>query len=172
MSNQYFGYGERTPEVMGAIIGRVPDYDAAVLAGFRLFTQNTVDMSEPVRNIMAINRSPEEMESSQFYVAVASEGDHIPGLVYRGITDQEFALVGNFDLEGLWLKLYRGRFIHIFNEDGSSTRLGDADYHANPSGILTKPAPKFEGIFPPSLSNPERTLEIATIARMKFLAEN
>lgn len=170
MSNQYFDYGERAPQVMEAIIGRVPDYDAAVLAGFGLFIQRAVDMTPTVQGIMAANRTPEEMETLQVYAAKPSEHESVPGLVYRDVTDQELALLGNFDVEGLWFKRYIRRFIHIVNDDGASARLGDADYHADPAGELVVPAPHFEGIFPPNLSNPSRILEIARIARERFLA--
>jgi len=169
-TRSYFGYGERTPQVMEAIIGRVPEYDTAILGGFRLFVQRTVDMTPAVREIMAINRLPDEMENLQVYAAKQAEGAHMPGVVYRDVTDQESKLLDNFDIEGLWFQRFRNRFINIVNDDGVKTRLGDADYHANPSGELVVPAAQFDGIFPPALSDPLRTLEIARSARERFLS--
>jgi len=166
----YFGYGERTPQVMEAIIGRVPQYDTAILAGFRLFVQRAVDMTPVVREIMAINRTPEEMENLQVYAAKQEADAQLPGVVYRDVTDQESTLLDNFDIEGLWFQRFRNRFIHVVNDGGMTARLADADYHANPSGELVVPAQPFDGIFPPTLSDPLRTLEIARSARDRFLS--
>jgi|GEM_PF-6550060 len=170
MSRSYFGYGERTPEVMTAIIGRTPAYDTAILAGFKLFVQRAVDMTPAVRDIMAINRTPQEVEDLKIFAAQQDGKSQIPGLVYRDITDGESALLDNFDIEGLWFSSFRNLFIHIVNEDGITARLGDADYHANPTGELVVPADPFEGIFPPALTPPSRAVEIATATRQNFLS--
>jgi len=166
----YFGYGERTPEVMEAIIGRRPAFERALLPGFQLFIQRLVDMTPEVQAIMAINRTPEELANQQSYAArrTRDENAFLPGLVYLDITDEEFELADNFDIEGLWFSRYRDRFIRIANDDGATFRLGGADVHADPIGELGVPAPPFDGVFPPALTVPSRTIEIATNTRISF----
>ncbi|OGL29568.1 hypothetical protein A3D14_01640 [Candidatus Saccharibacteria bacterium RIFCSPHIGHO2_02_FULL_47_12] len=167
----YFAYGERTPQVMGAIIGRVPEYEAAALTGFQLCIQHIVDIPETVQDILAVNRSKREIEEFRAYVAAPSADKYVPGLVFRGVTYEELDILDNWDIEGLWFKRHQDQPVQIVNHDyDATTRLGMADTHADPQGDLTVVNAPFEGVFPPALNNPQRIMEIARIAREEFLS--
>jgi hypothetical protein len=169
MNKSYFGYGERTPETMASIIGRTPERYAAVLPGFRLFVQRVVDLSPAVRNIIGTHRTDKEIEDFKVYAAKRSEDGYLRGLVYTDITPDEFALIDNFDVEGLWFSRHTDQPVSVFNADGTN-RLGTVDVHADPQGELMIPSNHFTDLFPPPLSDPSRTIEIATLVRMDFLA--
>lgn len=164
----YFSYGERTPDLMGEIIGRIPESQPAILLGFQLCTQRCVDLPGVVRNILSANRTEREAAELETYGVVAFHGASTPGLINR-VSDQEVALLNNYDIDGLWFTLYEDCQVNITDAESPDVVV-DAAVHAEPFGRHTIFSDAFEGPFPPALSDPVRAGEIARLSREEFLA--
>jgi hypothetical protein len=122
----YFTYGERTPEVLEAIIGRYPtDAEPAVVTSYGLHIQRAPEISDVVKGILGANRTEEEMADFAAYVAVPQEGARIPGIAV-GVSPEEMELLDNYDIEGLWLTKLENQHAFI----GETGRLARVVLHA------------------------------------------
>lgn len=171
--SDYFGYGERTPEMMEAIIGRMPEYNVAILPGFRLFIQKAVELPENIQTILSASRTAHEMQELRAYVAMPDRFSYVDGLLYRGLTDTELGILDNWDINGLWFERLERKAVIISNGVRKSGRIGMADVHAQTNSADLQKAEHSKGQhnFPPALNDAERTFEIARLARREFLTE-
>ena len=162
----YFAYGERTPKVLGAIIGRDLEVESSTLYDHRLYIQRSSDVDPAVRDILGEPRTLEELDAFRAYVAVPEEGSHIKGAVTE-LSPSELDLVDYYDINGLWFVRRNGLLASV----GQPKRLARVSAHilAFPASLDT--VPSYEGRFPEPLNDVGRTLEIARGARTAFLAE-
>lgn len=161
--NFYFAYGERTPEVMEAIIGRRPDMEAATLPKYVLGVQHAYEMPELVQKILGTNRTSVEMEKFLAYVVMPEPDLEVEGCVAE-VSQEELALLDNWDIEGLWLTRHNQREVYVGN------RAVFASVHALEIVRVMPAAEYFDsGEFPKFLNDPQRTIEIAQISRHAFL---
>jgi len=101
---QYFGYGaNRNPEMMEAIVGRVPEGYPAKISGFELCVESWEDIPEPARRILSSS-----WDSSFRSYCVRPSGNlrgSVKGHVWK-LTREERRLVGNWEMTGLWYKVF------------------------------------------------------------------
>jgi hypothetical protein len=162
----YVAYGERTEPVFEAITGRLPEYEPVVVPGFELGVQRAAWMSEQVQAILGEGRTPQEMERFAALVARPKHGARMQGWL-TPVSDQELALLDNYDIEGLWLTRYNDQEVR------TATGATKASVHALTVGRMVTARSTFGDNFMPTFINDEaRTIEIATFAREQFLAEH
>ena len=163
----YFAYGERNPEAIRAILGHYVSCEPAVLPEYQLGIQIGLDIPQNVRDILAVNRTDEEMANFAAYVAIPSEGSHVIGMVAK-VDNDDLALLDNWDIEGLWFTREDQKTVLI----GPTLRLGMASVHSKPTGLVTPiESPDYDDHFPAPLNDPVRTKEIAHLSRLAFLEE-
>ncbi len=103
MMNQvcYFGYGaNRSPEMMEAIIGRIPEGYPATISGFELCVQSLKDVPKHVQEIL----SPPWDETFKSYGLRPKKGFHsrsIRGTVWK-LTRQERKYIDTWEMTGKW----------------------------------------------------------------------
>lgn len=163
----YFGYGERTPEAIQDILGHYTECEPAILPRYQLGVQSSADIPSNVRDILAVNRTEDEMASFRAYAAIPNEGSHIIGMVAQ-VDKDDLDVLDNWDIEGLWFTRFNNQFVRI----GPKLRLGSASVHASPAGLVTPiENPEYYDHFPSPLNDVARTKEIACLSRIAFLEE-
>ncbi len=101
---QYFGYGaNRDPEMIKAIIGRLPIGYPAKFYGFELCVQTWKEMPQNVRDILTSSWDP----SFRTYCARATNNSslYIKGTVWE-LTREERRIIDSWELTGIWYKMY------------------------------------------------------------------
>lgn len=94
----YFAYGaNRNPEMIEAVIGRLPKGEPARLRGFELCVQTWPEIPEPVRNIL----SPDWGPDFRAYRIRPAEDKSVRGMIWY-ITPNELNLIKNWEIDGLW----------------------------------------------------------------------
>lgn len=105
---EYFGYGaNRTPEMIEAIIGRIPEGYPATFSGFELCIQTWDEIPESAKKIL----SPPWDKTSKTYVVrpTNTSSKFVKGTVWK-LTRQERAIIDNWEVTGHWYKMYVMQF--------------------------------------------------------------
>lgn len=102
---EYFGYGaNRSPEMMEAIIGRVPAGYPATVSGFELCVQTWQDIPKEVRETLC----PPWDDTFQSYGLCPKKGfrSHpISGMVWK-LTRQERKYIDAWEMTGKWYHVF------------------------------------------------------------------
>ena len=109
---EFFGYGaDRDPEMMKAIIGRVPKGYPATLEGFELCVQTWEEIPEEAKKIL----SPPWDSSFSSYILrpTLKPFKKVRGTIWL-ITPHERKLIDNWELVGKWYQVF---FLHIRTHD-------------------------------------------------------
>ncbi|HLD05694.1 MAG TPA: gamma-glutamylcyclotransferase family protein [Candidatus Nanoarchaeia archaeon] len=111
---RYFGYGaNKTPEMMEAMVGRVPMGVPAVLEDFELCIQEWLEIPSNVREILfRCGWDP----SFKTYCARRAKGKKVNGMLWV-LTPEEHALVGNWEMHGQWFEPLR---VVVKDEQGTA----------------------------------------------------
>lgn len=89
----YFGYGANsTPEMMEAIIGRIPEGKPAILSSYELCIQTWNEISEKVRKILQTGWSSD----FKTYCIRPKKGKEVVGTLWK-ITDDEREIVSKWE---------------------------------------------------------------------------
>jgi len=109
---EYFGYGaNKDPDMIGAIIGRVPDNEPAVLENYALVIQQYGQIPGEVISILGHNWSDEEVANFMTYAIRPQNGEKVPGTLWKRITSDERALIDDWEInDGLW---YQKRTVEV-----------------------------------------------------------
>lgn len=101
---QYFGYGaNRSPEMMEAIVGRLPEGYPAKISGFELCVETWQDIPEHARRMLSNSWDP----TFRSYCVRPSGNlrSSVKGIVWK-ITREERRLIDNWELTGTWYKVF------------------------------------------------------------------
>jgi hypothetical protein len=158
----YFGYGaNRDPEMMEAIIGRVPDGEFSLVSSYDLAIQLPHEIPDHVRSILAIHRTPEEVASFSTYVMRSKTKSLVNGMLWY-VSAGERELIDNWELnDGTWYS----------KVDVCAARFSGV-VRASTEVIEDTTLTVAEDIAPnlPNFLNPkDRLLEVARIVRLEYL---
>jgi hypothetical protein len=166
MSNMltYFGYGaNQSPEMMEAMVGRVPEGEPARLHDHELAIQQPHEISEVVRGILAAYRTEQEVAEFETYVIRRRQGGVVIAMAWQ-LTPLERELVDNWEMnDGLW---YQKTDVSVETARGlvaATTEIMD-DPTFTAAVDLRPDLPVF-------LNNKDRLLEVAEIVREEYLAQ-
>lgn len=158
---QYFGYGaNRSPEMMEAIIGRVPEGFPAKISGFELCVETWDDIPEPARHILS--GSWDNTFRSYCVRPSGNLRSSVKGHVWK-LTREERRLVDNWEMTGLWYNVF------IFQYPVSPNQEVQIE-------IQVIDDPKVKKVFSGQryktyLNKPKKMLEIAKKTRELYLHE-
>lgn len=100
----YFGYGaNRDPEMMKAIIGRMPDGEEAKISGFELCIQHWQEMTDKVRQ--GLTGSWDEHFRSYILRPAIRQPKPVVGKVWH-LTPLERKLIDNWEMTGIWYNIF------------------------------------------------------------------
>lgn len=136
---EFFGYGtDRDPEMIKAIIGRIPEGYPSTIEGFELCIQSWEEMTPEVRNIL----SPPWDKNFRSYVLrpTLKPNSKVRGMVWL-ITPHERKLIDNWELVGKWYQVFllklntstdipREIEIQVIN-DSSIKKVVNGEYYKN-----------------------------------------
>lgn len=100
----FFGYGaDRDPEMMKAIVGRVPKGEEAAISGFELCVQSLADV--PFKAQQIIKQSWDHSFKSYAIRPARDMTSVVTGTMWE-LTPRERKLIDNWELTGLWYDVF------------------------------------------------------------------
>lgn len=115
---EYFGYGaNRDPDMMHAIVGRMPVGYEATLSGYELAIEKWDEIPPSVRRILSGAWTP--TFRTYFVRPVANSTSRVKGMVWQ-LTPLERRLVDNWELTGEW---YKTTVLSFAPSKGEATRI-------------------------------------------------
>lgn len=154
---QYFGYGaNRDPEMMRAIVGRVPEGKFATVSGFELCVQNWDCIPEAAQHMLS-GSWDETFRSYVLRPTTNSSTKKVRGMIWK-LTPEERRLVDNWELTGQWY--------HVFRLQSDETNLEIQVVENQPvSHVVRFP------IYKTFLNDKKKMLRVAEKARKWYLEQ-
>lgn len=160
----YFGYGANvSPEMMEAIIGRLPAGQPAKLHDFELVIQQGAQIKEAVRQTLGRGRSTEEVDSFRTYAIRPQAGAVVEGIAWQ-ITPSEREFIDYWEInDGRWYQKIEVK-VDVDGEAAAAT----TEMIDDPSLAL---ASTLEPSLPVFLNAKDRMLAVARLVHDDYLAK-
>lgn len=158
---QFFGYGaNRDPDMIRAIIGRLPEGYPAVLQGFELCIQTWEEIPERARKILSY--SWDESFRSYALRPTRKFSEKVKGVIWL-ISREERRLIDNWELNGIWYHVYLLKFLK------PAGQISEIEIQVVNDPNIKK---KVNGIFYKNfLNDKEKMLQVAEKVRRIYLRQ-